>query len=127
MFRFVAVAALGFQMSQLPLVPAYALTFHKLQGLTLDWLVINILSQALMFCRGLIYVIFTRNKLLRTLAVHDTSDITLANLNETQHANDIHAVNIELERLQLLSDSNGSSPIEKDYPLFLDELLTSAR
>ena len=115
----------GFLISQLPLVPAYALTFHKLQGLTLDRLVVNLLAPTHMFCRGLIYVVFTRNKWLCTLAVKDTSDITLANLNETQYVDDIHAVNIELDRLQLLSNLNRPDPIEDEYTVYVSRLVNT--
>ena len=68
-----------------------------------------------MFCRGLMYVVFTRNKQLCTLAVHDASDITLDNLNELQFCSDTHAVNLELDRLHTVSTNNAPNPIEDGY------------
>lgn len=89
----------GFRITQLPLIPADAITEHKLEGITSDAVVVHLPHIKDNFARGMTYTILSRTRNLTDLALTPDSHVHVDTLNETRWIEDTHRVNNELERL----------------------------
>ena len=95
----------GFNIAQLPLVPADAITTHKLQGLTFKTPKKLVLDLTHPLSRGQKYTVLSRNQLLEDVAIVNNYILTPEELNDQRYADDVQIVNAEYTRLRDLDQA----------------------